>query len=54
MVSKQSCRHYVSYKQIPKVRGDVGICILSTSQGVLEGSQAMQKKLGGELLCLVY
>lgn len=53
-MSKPSCRHYISYREIPKVRGGIGIAILSTPFGVLEGMQAREKKAGGELLCLVY
>lgn len=53
-VSKPSCRRYISYRKIPKVRGGIGIAILSTPRGILEGVQAREQKVGGELLCLVY
>lgn len=53
-ISKSSCRKYVSYKDVPTVRGGIGIAILSTPRGVLEGAQAIEEKVGGELLCLVY
>jgi small subunit ribosomal protein S8 len=33
--------------------GGMGICILSTSQGLLTGKQAQEKGLGGEVLCTV-
>lgn len=53
-VSKPSRRVYVPAAKIPYVFGNMGISVLSTSQGVLEGSVARSKNLGGELLCLVW
>lgn len=53
-VSKPSRRVYVSAAKIPYVFGNMGIAVLSTPQGVLEGSEARAKNVGGELLCLVW
>jgi small subunit ribosomal protein S8 len=53
-VSKPSLRKYVSYDQIPRVHGGMGISIVSTSKGILEGDEARQLKVGGELLCLAW
>ncbi|AGW37615.1 MULTISPECIES: 30S ribosomal protein S8 [Chlamydia] len=53
-VSKPSRRIYVSAAKIPYVFGNMGISILSTSQGVMDGSTARMKNVGGELLCLVW
>lgn len=53
-VSKSSLREYVSFKEIPRVFGGMGIAILSTSKGVLSGKQAKEQKVGGELLCLAW
>ncbi len=53
-VSSPGLRRYVTYRKIPKVLGGMGTAILSTSQGVLDGETARQKKVGGELLCLVW
>lgn len=53
-VSKPGIRKYVSYNEIPKVLGGIGVCIVSTSQGVLTGKEAREKKVGGELLCTIY
>ncbi|EPP34838.1 ribosomal S8 family protein [Chlamydia ibidis] len=53
-VSKPSRRVYVSADKIPYVFGNMGISVLSTSQGVLEGAAARAKNVGGELLCLVW
>ncbi len=53
-VSKTSLRQYVSYRDIPKVLGGMGISIVSTSKGVMEGDAAREQKIGGELLCLAW
>lgn len=50
-VSKPSLRRYVSSQKIPTVLGGMGISILSTSKGVMDGKSAREQKLGGELLC---
>ena len=52
-VSRPGCRVYAEKTEIPSVLGGLGICILSTSQGVLTGKQAQEKGLGGEVLCTV-
>ena len=53
-VSKPSWRQYVSCAQIPRVLGGMGISIISTSKGVMDGEQARQLKVGGEVLCLAW
>ncbi|NGX54922.1 MAG: 30S ribosomal protein S8 [Chlamydiae bacterium] len=53
-VSKPSLRQYLSSQKIPRVMGGMGIAIVSTSQGVMEGSLAREKNLGGEFLCQVW
>ncbi len=52
-VSRPGCRIYANKAQIPAVLGGMGVCILSTSQGLLTGRQAQEKGLGGEVLCTV-
>ena len=52
-VSRPGCRVYARKSEIPSVLGGLGICILSTSQGVLTGKQAQEKGLGGEVLCTI-
>lgn len=54
IVSKPSLRIYVSRGKIPRVLGGLGICILSTSKGLMTGKEALGKKLGGELLCKIW
>ena len=53
-MSSPSLRRYVGYRQIPKIYGGMGIAILSTPGGIVDGETARKKKLGGELLCLVW
>ena len=53
-VSKPGRRVYVGSSQIPRVQNGLGICILSTSSGLLDGATAHEKKVGGELLCEIW
>ena len=53
-VSKPGLRRYVGATEIPRVRGGLGIAIVSTSEGLLTDSQARKKNLGGELLCYIW
>ncbi len=53
-VSKPGLRRYVGYKDIPKVLGGMGIAILSTPKGIVDGATARQQKVGGELLCTIW
>lgn len=53
-MSKPSLRSYVGYQKIPRVFSGLGIAILSTPSGVLDGDRARKMKAGGELLCLVW
>lgn len=52
-ISKPSRRVYVDKDNIPRVRGGMGISILSTSSGIMTGVAARSKKIGGEILCTV-
>ena len=53
-ISKPGRRVYVGAHQIPRIQNGLGICILSTSRGVLDGMTAQADKTGGELLCEVW
>lgn len=53
-VSTPGRRVYVNSRQIPRVQNGLGICILSTSSGVMDGGTAQEKKVGGELLCEIW
>jgi small subunit ribosomal protein S8 len=53
-VSKPGLRVYIGRRDIPDVLGGMGITILSTSKGVLDGRAARQLGVGGEWLCTVW
>ena len=53
-VSSPGCRVYRGSSEIPKVKGGLGITVLSTSQGVLSDREARTKKLGGEVLASIW
>ncbi len=53
-VSKPGRRVYVSVHDIPRVQNGLGICILSTSRGVMDGDRARADHVGGELLCEIW
>jgi len=53
-VSSPGLRRYVGSTDIPRVRGGLGVAVLSTSEGLMTGNQARKKNLGGELLCYVW
>ncbi len=52
-VSRPGCRVYAKKSEVPTVLGGMGICIVSTSGGVLTGKQATARGVGGEVLCAV-
>jgi small subunit ribosomal protein S8 len=53
-VSTPGLRRYVGATEIPRVRGGLGVAVMSTSEGLMSGNQARKKNLGGELLCYVW
>jgi small subunit ribosomal protein S8 len=52
--SKPGLRRYVGSEEIPHFFGGLGLSILSTSEGLLAGSECKRRKIGGELLCMVW
>ncbi|MBI3358650.1 MAG: 30S ribosomal protein S8 [Nitrospirae bacterium] len=53
-VSKPGRRVYVKWDAVPKVKGGIGISILSTSRGLMTHKGSYLSKVGGELLCSVW
>jgi small subunit ribosomal protein S8 len=53
-ISKSGLRRYIGYSQIPRVFNGMGIAIMSTPKGVIDGETARNLKVGGELLCTVW
>lgn len=53
-ISKPGCRIYVDAKNLPRVRGGLGVAILTTSKGVISDKIARRLNVGGEVLCHVW
>ena len=53
-VSKPGLRRYVGHQDIPRFFGGLGLSIVSTSEGIMAGADARNRKIGGEILCLVW
>ena len=53
-VSKPGRRVYVKWDDVPKVKGGIGISILSTSKGLMTQKSSKHSKIGGELLFSVW
>lgn len=53
-VSKPGLRVYTKKVGIPRVRGGLGIAILSTPKGLMTGTSAYRQGLGGEIVCYVW
>jgi small subunit ribosomal protein S8 len=51
--SKPGRRVYKSVEELPRPLQGLGICIISTSRGVMSDRKARTERVGGELLCLV-
>jgi len=52
-ISKPGLRKYAKSDEIPRIINGLGICIVSTSKGLMTGKQAKRENVGGELLCFV-
>ena len=53
-ISKPGLRVYARKTDIPRVLGGLGVVIVSTSKGIMTGTQAKQAELGGEILAYVW
>jgi len=53
-ISRPGRRVYVAANNLPRVRGGLGIAILTTSKGVVSNKIARRLKVGGEILCHVW
>ncbi|MDA1027443.1 MAG: 30S ribosomal protein S8 [Bacteroidetes bacterium] len=52
--SKPGLRFYVGADDIPRVRGGLGIAVISTSRGVMTDKEARANHIGGEVLAYLY
>ena len=53
-VSRPGLRIYRDRGGLPKVRGGLGVAIVSTNRGVMTDAAARQAGVGGEVLCTVF
>ena len=53
-VSKPGRRVYKKATDLRPILNGLGICIISTSGGVISDREARQKNIGGEIVCEVY
>lgn len=53
-VSKPGSKVYAKKGELPVVLNNLGIAIISTSQGLMTNKEAKQANLGGEVLCEIY
>ncbi len=53
-ISRPGLRVYRGHAGLPRVRGGLGIAVISTSKGVLCDSKARAQGVGGEILCTVF
>ncbi|MDE2783265.1 MAG: 30S ribosomal protein S8 [Gemmatimonadota bacterium] len=53
-VSRPGRRRYVNVGEIPRIRGGLGMAVLSTSRGLLSDRGARAARVGGEVLAEVW
>jgi small subunit ribosomal protein S8 len=53
-VSTPGRREYVDVGNLPRVRNNLGVAILTTPKGVMTSQEAARNNVGGEVLCLVW
>lgn len=52
--SKPGLRMYTNVNEIPRIKNNFGMAILSTSKGVITNKQAKALNVGGEVLCYIW
>jgi len=53
-ISKPGQRLYVSAQELPRVKNNLGISILTTAKGIITSREAERQNVGGEVLCSVW
>jgi len=53
-ISKPGRRVYVNNESVPRVLNNLGIAVMSTSQGVITNKEAKKRNIGGEVLCYIW
>ncbi len=52
--SRPGLRLYLKAKDIPRIRGGMGISLISTPEGVMTGREARNKNVGGEFIAEIW
>jgi small subunit ribosomal protein S8 len=53
-ISRPGLRIYARRAELPRVRGGLGVAILSTSRGIMTDRDARKAGIGGEVLCFIW
>ena len=53
-VSRPGLRNYTTSVHMPRILNGLGICVVSTSKGVMSGAEARKSRVGGEILLKVW
>lgn len=53
-VSRPGLRNYSAATDLPKVKGGLGVAIVSTNKGVMTDRAARTQGIGGEVICTVF
>ena len=53
-VLKPGLRQYRAVANLPRVKSNLGIAILSTPEGLLTNKEAKTRNVGGEVLCYIW
>ena len=53
-ISSASKRVYTPYTQLKSPQQGLGLLLVSTSKGIMSSAQALELKVGGEVLCKIF
>ena len=53
-VSRPGRREYTNSGNLPRVKDNLGVAIMTTPKGVMTAREAARKNVGGEVLCYVW
>lgn len=52
-MSKPGKRVYSAVSEIPLVKSGLGLCVVSTSQGIISDREARKRNIGGEVMAVI-
>lgn len=53
-ISTPGYRRYVGHSNVPRVYNNLGVSVMTTSQGVMTGQEAKKRGVGGEVMFYVW